>query len=172
VEVLPALEGAQPVTAFIVFWNIFVLATAADPWDVEEARVLAEHREYLIAQAQQGMAMPTLYVAGCDGDHDGSSWSGPTRFSWDDATADIAAHKSEWPSHGAVEGGTVEPTAEGCYVAGCGADHDGASWSGPLRATFDEAADDLVAHVYEWPDHQLAVDDGRAKVHVEPGMDY
>src|SRR6266542_1570987 len=94
VEVLPALEGAQPVTAFIVFWNIFVLATAADPWDVEEARVLAEHREYLIAQAQQGMAMPTLYVAGCDGDHDGASWSGPTRFSWDDAAADIAAHKS------------------------------------------------------------------------------
>jgi hypothetical protein len=39
------------------------------------------------------------------------------------------------------------------YVAGCDGDHNGTSWSGGYRDTYEEAYDDLQRHIYEWPDH-------------------
>src|SRR5439155_23701629 len=45
----------------------------------------------------------------------------------------------------------------------CDADHDGGGpWTGSLRMDQAEATDDINAHVYDWPDHQ--VEEGDATV--------
>jgi hypothetical protein len=47
-------------------------------------------------------------VAGCDGDHDGASWCGPVRETYDQAVYDLELHMAEWPSHTDAPGASVQ----------------------------------------------------------------
>lgn len=96
---------------------------------------------------------PPLFVAGCEADHGGTSWSGPYRLYQEDAIADLYAHIAEW-SHQIVDGDADVITTSDCrFVAGCDGDHIGTSWCGPVRDTYEEAMYDLECHVAEWPTH-------------------
>jgi hypothetical protein len=103
-----------------------------------------------------GESATRLWAAGCEADHGGASWSGPYRISREDAAADLASHIAEWPDHEIVTNeGDVQPTEQGAFAAGCDADHNGSSWSGPERSDMNDAVADLEQHLAEWPDHRI-----------------
>jgi hypothetical protein len=96
---------------------------------------------------------PPLFAAGCEADHNGTSWSGPYRAYQEDALADLYAHIAEW-DHEIVDGNATVGTTPDCrFVAGCDGDHYGSSWCGPVRDTPEEATYDLNGHLAEWPSH-------------------
>jgi hypothetical protein len=157
---------ALPAVSMIVMGYEFV-TFMGEQTAFEQARQLCgEYYELLLQQANAGEC-PQAFRASCNADHDGSGWSGPLRMSQSEAADDLNAHIYDWPDHEIVEGdATVTPLPDEKYAAGCNADHDGTAWSGPLRESFDEAADDLVGHMTDWPDHQLNTDDGRPGARV------
>jgi len=157
---------AEPVTAVYLIYEV--------SWAVGDAaaaeyykRLCGEHYEYLAQLAQAGEC-PQAFQGVCNADHDGGgAWYGPLRMNAAEATDDVNAHVYAFPDHRVDKGdATVYPTGADKYAAGCDADHGGTSWSGPERDTFEEAADDLVAHLGEWPDHRLDTDYGQPGARV------
>jgi len=162
-DVMHALKvpGAMgPVSTMMLAYNAY--CTFFAPCSTEERAELDRqyyewYRECYPEIVAQGDGSTTrLWAAGCEADHGGASWSGPYRISREDAEAELNAHLAEWPDHEIVSGeGDVEPTDQGTFVAGCDADHNGVSWSGPERLDMNEAIVDLENHLADWPDHRV-----------------
>jgi hypothetical protein len=149
--------GGAFVSAAVTWYNLYCLMS---PCSVEEFE--ARERENIemfrdIYPELQGRLRagerPPLFAAGCEADHHGTSWSGPYRLYEEEANYDLYMHVSEW-GHEIVEGDpAIQPLPDCQFVAGCDGDHDGASWCGPVRETYDQAVYDLELHMAEWPSH-------------------
>jgi hypothetical protein len=80
---------------------------------------LAEWPDHEII-SNEGDVEPTdqgTFVAGCDADHGGSSWSGPERADMNEAVADLEQHLAEWPDH-RINSETGQPGASVKQVSG------------------------------------------------------